>query len=99
MARAFNASTLAEQQQVAQSVAAARAQQEAAALAATQKKAVNDLEKAHAAVGSMFDRSRVAIMGWAQLIGMAEQEGLQNDRIREGIDVIERNVRSQLRLI
>ena len=40
-----------------------------------------------------------AIMGWAQLIGMAEQEGLQNDRIREGVDVIERNVRSQLRLI
>jgi PAS domain S-box-containing protein len=39
-----------------------------------------------------------AILGWAQLIGM-EQESLQNDRLREGVDVIERNVRSQLRLI
>jgi signal transduction histidine kinase len=40
-----------------------------------------------------------AILGWAQLMGMTEQGSLQNDRIREGVDVIERNVRSQLRLI
>jgi signal transduction histidine kinase len=40
-----------------------------------------------------------AILGWTQLIRMTEQESLQNDRLREGFDVIERNVRSQLRLI
>ena len=40
-----------------------------------------------------------AVLGWTQLIRMTEQESLQNDRVREGIGVIERNVQSQLRLI
>ena len=40
-----------------------------------------------------------AILGWTQLIRMTERESLQNDRVREGIGVIERNVQSQLRLI
>jgi PAS domain S-box-containing protein len=40
-----------------------------------------------------------AILGWMQLIRMTEQESLQRDRVREGLEVIERNVGSQLRLI
>ena len=40
-----------------------------------------------------------AILGWTQLIRMTERESLQNDRVREGIGVIEQNVQSQLRLI
>jgi signal transduction histidine kinase len=40
-----------------------------------------------------------AVLGWTQLIRMTERESLQNDRVREGIGVIERNVQSQLRLI
>ena len=40
-----------------------------------------------------------AVLGWTQLIRMTERESLQNDRLREGIGVIERNVQSQLRLI
>jgi signal transduction histidine kinase len=40
-----------------------------------------------------------AILGWAQLMGMTGPGSLQSDRLREGVEVIERNVRSQLRLI